>query len=263
MFSECRRFFVSFLVVELKYFIAIIKIKNENYFDRQGDWMMSGVKRRKRRRSGRLIKIVFGCIGLLILAMASAYLLKSAAGYSGEWNLILVNKKHKIPYNYSVDLIELSNGKKVDARIYPDLQAMFDDARAAGLQLFVRDGYRTRKEQQAIMDDKIAAYVNEGYSKKEAKRLAKTYVAEPGTSEHELGLSVDINAESSGVSQDAVYEWLDENAYKYGFIKRYPADKTDITGIDNEPWHYRYVGYEAAKEMKEQNLCLEEYLQKK
>ena len=80
--------------------------------------------------------------------------------------------------------------------------------------------------------------------------------------EHELGLSVDINAESSGASQDAVYEWLDENAYKYGFIKRYPADKTDITGIDNEPWHYRYVGYEAAKEMKEQNLCLEEYLKK-
>lgn len=217
----------------------------------------------RRRRKGRFLKFVAAVFLLVIVVLAAVYVLKNVVGYSGEWNLILVNKDHKIPYNYSLELIELSNGEKVDARIYPDLQKMFDDARAAGLQLFVRDGYRTRDEQKAIMNDKIAAYEDEGYSESDAKKFAKTYVAEPGTSEHELGLSVDINAESAGASQDAVYEWLDENAYKYGFIKRYPADKTDITGIDNEPWHYRYVGYEAAKEMKEQNLCLEEYLQQR
>ena len=220
---------------------------------------MAGGSKGRRRRKGRFLKFVMAGVLLVMVVLTAVYLLKNVVGYSGEWNLILVNK---IPYNYSPELIELSNGEKVDARIYPDLQKMFDDARAAGLQLFVRDGYRTGDEQKAIMNDKIAAYETEGYSKKEAKALAKTYVAEPGTSEHELGLSVDINSESSGASQDAVYEWLDENAYKYGFIKRYPADKTDITGIDNEPWHYRYVGYEAAKEMKEQNLCLEEYLKK-
>ena len=224
---------------------------------------MAGGSKGRRRRKGRFLKFVMAGVLLVMVALTAVHLLKNVVGYSGEWNLILVNKNHKIPYNYSPELIELSNGEKVDARIYPDLQKMFDDARAAGLQLFVRDGYRTGDEQKAIMNDKIAAYETEGYSKKEAKALAKTYVAEPGTSEHELGLSVDINAESSGASQDAVYEWLDENAYKYGFIKRYPADKTDITGIDNEPWHYRYVGYEAAKEMKEQNLCLEEYLKKR
>lgn len=223
---------------------------------------MAGGSKGRRRRKGRFLKFVMAGVLLVMVVLTAVHLLKNVVGYSGEWNLILVNKNHKIPYNYSPELIELSNGEKVDARIYPDLQKMFDDARAAGLQLFVRDGYRTGDEQKAIMNDKIAAYEAEGYSKKEAKALAKTYVAEPGTSEHELGLSVDINAESSGASQDAVYEWLDENAYKYGFIKRYPADKTDITGIDNEPWHYRYVGYEAAKEMKEQNLCLEEYLKK-
>ena len=223
---------------------------------------MAGGSKGRRRRRGCFLKFVMAGVLLVMVALTAVHLLKNVVGYSGEWNLILVNKNHKIPYNYSPELIELSNGEKVDARIYPDLQKMFDDARAAGLQLFVRDGYRTWDEQKAIMNDKIAAYETEGYSKKEAKALAKTYVAEPGTSEHELGLSVDINAESSGASQDAVYEWLDENAYKYGFIKRYPADKTDITGIDNEPWHYRYVGYEAAKEMKEQNLCLEEYLKK-
>ncbi len=71
---------------------------------------------------------------------------------------------------------------------------------------------------------------------------------------------MDINADTSKCSSDAVYQWLDENAYKYGFVKRYPEDKTDITSINNEPWHYRYVGKDAARTMKQENLCLEEYL---
>lgn len=83
----------------------------------------------------------------------------------------------------------------------------------------------------------------------------------PGTSEHQLGLSVDINADTSKCSSDAVYAWLAENAYKYGFIKRYPSEKVEITGINNEPWHYRYVGTEAAAQMQESGLCLEEYIE--
>ena len=89
-----------------------------------------------------------------------------------------------------------------------------------------------------------------------------TLYAIPDTSEHQLGLSVDINADTDKCSSEKVYQWLDENAYKYGFVKRYPEDKTDITGISNEPWHYRYVGTTVAKIMKEENLCLEEYLEK-
>ncbi len=159
------------------------------------------------------------------------------------------------------ELTELSNGEKIDIRIYPELQAMFDAARADGLDLFVREGYRTTEEQQEIMDEKIEEYLGGGYSKLEAKRLAREYVAVPGTSEHQLGISVDINADISQCSSDAVYAWLDENAYLYGFIKRYPPDKVHITGIGHEPWHYRYVGKEAAKELKENSLCLEEYVQ--
>lgn len=177
-----------------------------------------------------------------------------------QWNLILVNDDYRIPNSYKVELTELSNGEKVDSRIYPELQAMFDAARASGLQLFVREGYRTQQEQQEIMDDKITEYEGNGYSKKEAKELAEKYVAIPGTSEHQLGLSVDINADTSICSSEAVYAWLDENAYKYGFIRRYPPDKINITGINNEPWHYRYVGKDAAKEMVEKGLCLEEYI---
>lgn len=139
---------------------------------------------------------------------------------------------------------------------------MFDDARAAGLQLFVRAGYRTQEEQKELLDDKIKAYQNEGYSKSAADKLAKEWVAVPGTSEHQLGIAIDINADTSVCSSDEVYSWLADNAYKYGFINRYPADKKDITGVINEPWHYRYVGKEAAEEMYLSGLCLEEYIQK-
>ena len=178
----------------------------------------------------------------------------------GDWCLILVNKDNPVPEDYEVTLTDLTNGNQVDSRIYPKLQEMFDDARNSGMDLFVREGYRTREDQQSIMDNRIEAYEAEGYSEEEAIEFAKQYVAEPGTSEHELGISVDINANNEVSEDDTIYTWLDENAYKYGFIKRYPENKIDITGINNEPWHYRYVGLKAAQEMKEMDLCLEEYL---
>jgi D-alanyl-D-alanine carboxypeptidase len=139
---------------------------------------------------------------------------------------------------------------------------MFNDARANGLALFVREGYRTAQDQQQIMNERIREYENQGYSKPQATKMAEKYVAIPGTSEHQLGLSVDINANQTKCSSEKVYSWLDNNAYKYGFIKRYPSNKSYITRIHNEPWHYRYVGKEAAATMKNQNLCLEEYLKK-
>lgn len=182
------------------------------------------------------------------------------ASEDNGWNLILVNRNSYIPDDYKVELTELSNGEKVDSRIYPELQEMFNDARAQGYGLFVREGYRTQEEQQQLLDEKIEAYENEGKSKSEAKKLAEQWVAIPGTSEHQLGIAVDINADTTKSSSDDVYSWLAENAHKYGFIKRYPSDKTDITGVINEPWHYRYVGKEAALEIYSQGMCLEEYI---
>lgn len=176
------------------------------------------------------------------------------------WNLILVNSKHRIPKGYEVELIRLSNGKQVDERIYPELQEMFDAARADGLHLFVAEGYRTREEQQQLLDEKIAEYENEGHSGAEAETLAKQWVAVPGFSEHQLGIAVDINADNAGSSDDEVYSWLAENSWQYGFIKRYPPDKTEITGTVNEPWNYRYVGKEAAQEIVSRGVCLEEYI---
>ncbi len=176
--------------------------------------------------------------------------------------LILVNGKNKIPEDYEIELTELSNGETVSSEIYPDLQEMFDDMREAGIYPVVGEGYRTHEKQREIMEDKIRAFENEGHSKKQAEEMAREWVAIPWTSEHELGLAVDINADKEKSDNQEVYDWLYQNAYKYGFILRYPFGKTKITGIDYEPWHYRYVGREYSEEIMNSGLCLEEWLEK-
>ena len=225
------------------------------------------------RKNRMLILMLFFCLSTGLLTVSEKEMkadstaenveedmeTENASSYD-HWELILVNKDHPVPDDWEVSLTLLSNGKKVDSRIYPDLQQMFDDARAEGLELFVREGYRTWEEQQQIMDGRIEEYLEEGYDQTEAQQLAEQWVAIPGTSEHQLGIAVDINADTRISSSDQVFSWLESNAHRYGFIKRYSADKSDITGISNEPWHFRYVGKEAAKEIFGQGLCLEEYL---
>ena len=223
------------------------------------------MKRYARRKKFKVKKLFILLFAVMLCVMAGKVLHSSfttpflgnithhMASEDHGWNLILVNRENYIPADYEVQLTELSNGKKVEE--------MFNAARAQGYGLFVREGYRTQEEQQQLMDEKIEAYENEGKSKPEAKKLAEQWMAIPGTSEHQLGIAVDINADTSKSSRDDVYKWLEENAHRYGFIKRYPSNKTDITGVINEPWHYRYVGKEAASEIYSQGICLEEYIE--
>ena len=223
-------------------------------------------KKKKENWIVKLLKIVVAIYLLLVLCqlIGDAYSRLSVTHkitVSEEWNLIVVNAWNELPEDYSVELTELSNGQKVDSRIYPYLQEMFDAARAEGVYPVVREGYRTAEEQQEILEDRIQTYINQGYSRSRAERTAKEWVALPGTSEHQLGIAVDINADKSMCSNEEVYAWLAENAYKYGFILRYPLGKQEITGTSYEPWHYRYVGEEAALEIYEQGICLEEYFE--
>lgn len=174
-----------------------------------------------------------------------------------DWYLTLVNREHPLPENYMDDpisLVDVPGGEKVDERIYEPLMEMLSDAEELGP--IVVSGYRTPEKQQSLYDDKINKYKKQGYSESEAIELAQQWVAEPGTSEHQLGLAVDIN----GATYD-IYLWLQENSYKYGFIFRYPGNKTHITNLAEEVWHYRYVGKEAAAEIHERGICLEEYLE--
>ena len=182
-----------------------------------------------------------------------------------DWELLLVNKNHNVPEGYSVELEEVEEGHQVDRRIAESLKQMLSDARKEGLSPIICSSYRTNEKQQKLYNNKVKEYKRWGYNSEEAKELASYWVAIPGTGEHETGLAVDIVSRDYQIldekqEQTDVQKWLIENSYKYGFALRYPTDKKDITMINYEPWHYRYVGIDNATYMKEHDLCLEEYI---
>ena len=182
-----------------------------------------------------------------------------------DWRLILVNPWNALPEDYEITLKQLDNGHAVDERCYPDLQEMMDACRADGLSPLICSSYRTQEKQEYLYQNKINRLIAQGYSQEDAVAAAGAVVAVPGTSEHQLGLAldiVDVNNQNLDESQEstAVQQWLMEHCWEYGFILRYPNDKSEITGIIYEPWHYRYVGREAAEEIYSQGVCLEEYL---
>lgn len=172
--------------------------------------------------------------------------------------LRLINSTHPLPSNFVPQTVKMG-GEEVGKVIYPYLKAMLDDALGEGVNMYIRSGYRSYAAQEAVLNGYINLYLNKGYSYEQARLLALKWASLPGCSEHQSGLAVDINATGNTDSSTA-YEWLAENAYKYGFILRYPEGKENITGIDYEPWHYRFVGVGEAKKIKNSGLCLEEYL---
>lgn len=179
--------------------------------------------------------------------------------------LILVNSANPLDENYTFEHHTLNCGKDIDARALEDLKNMLTACNEAGNEYNIVSGYRDRTAQQALVDEEVARIVAaEGISQEEATAKALTTVQAAGCSEHETGLALDItglntNTLDEYVAEDATNQWLINNSYQYGFILRYPSDKAAITGIDYEPWHFRYVGVEAATFMHNNNLCLEEF----
>ncbi|MEG1448546.1 MAG: M15 family metallopeptidase [Oscillospiraceae bacterium] len=191
--------------------------------------------------------------------------LPAAQTASGDWNLILANPDTPLPSDFKVETAIVQGAREVDTRIVDVATKMISDAKNQGIDLLVCSGFRSVEKQQNLFDNSISGYIAQGYSKEDAVRFTKAYYAVPGTSEHHTGLAMDIVTPTyqtldDEYAQTDAAKWLLDNAYKYGFILRYPKDKEDITKIAFEPWHYRYVGEEHAKIIKEQNLCLEEYI---
>lgn len=176
-----------------------------------------------------------------------------------DFNLIVVNKDNELPGNFKADLVDF-RGVKIDKRIEENLSKMMDDASKNSIDLWISSAYRDVKLQAEIMDDEIAKNLSEGHTREEAEKLAKQLIAEPGRSEHHTGLAVDFNGVSEDFYSTDAYKWLAENAQNYGFILRYPESKKDVTGINFEPWHFRYVGIYTAKAMYGKDICLEEYI---
>lgn len=193
------------------------------------------------------------------------------AGNLSDWNLIFLNpeEENKITKELDFKKVEFDYNQCVDSRAAGAYEKMCKDAKQAGITLFLRSGYRSIKTQRVNYNANVNRQINLGYSKEKAIELTNLYYTVPGHSEHHSGLAFDIitpeyhkNVYSlcDKFAQTKAYEWLSKNCSDYGFILRYPKEKQDITTINFEPWHYRYVGIEHAKYIEENNLCFEEYI---
>lgn len=182
------------------------------------------------------------------------------------WNMVLVNGEHPMEEGYVPELKDLEKGLSVDSRIYDAAKKMLSDAKKAGLHVEICSAYRSVERQEQVFGSSMQERVKNGMSYWDAYEETVLNVALPGTSEHALGLALDlVSNEYTELDErqetTAEAKWLKANCYKYGFILRYPPEKTKITGIIYEPWHYRYVGIEEATKMTELGVTLEEYLQ--
>lgn len=205
-------------------------------------------------------------------AAASSATAKTASGGhyiqpdGSEWYLKLVNPWNQLSSSYPLQLTTYFGDKQYDQRAIDSLRKMISAGSAYGLA--PASLYRSAALQTTLFNREVAAYKNQGYSQAKAEAAAANVVARPWTSEHNLGLAADIlgsGYSSLEVSFDTTpaYRWLKSHCAEYGFILRYPKDKIDVTGVQYEPWHYRYVGVEAATEIMSRGITLEEYLQEK
>ena len=205
--------------------------------------------------------------GLLQYSTRGHYV--QADSYQGggepDWQLLLVNDWNPLPAGYDSDVsfTTVTGGKQMDSRITDIVEQMLRDAKT--YDLAVVSAYRPESEQNTLYWRKVKQYTDQGYGDLEAQKVGGTIVKRPGFSEHNCGLAMDVGGSGDYTLEQtfantAAYTWLMEHCADYGFILRFPEGKEDITGVIYEPWHYRYVGVEAARYIMDNDLCLEEYL---
>lgn len=184
-----------------------------------------------------------------------------------DWRLILINKQHPIPDDYTFSLGTLKGSMQCDERIIEELLLMMKDASKDGVSLVVCSPFRDLEKQKSLFERKINSYIKRGYSYMDAYKISSQVVTVPGASEHQVGLAVDIITDNytvldEGFENTDAGKWLKANCQKYGFILRYPKDKEYITSIEYEPWHFRYVGTKAAEVIMREEISLEEFWEK-
>ena len=192
-------------------------------------------------------------------------LAKEFAEEKQEWYLLLANPDHALPAGFAPETEIVQNSYKMDVRVAPAAREMIAAAKSDGVDLLVCSAYRSIEKQTTLFNNMKQDYLAAGMSEQEAYAKTANAIAVPGTSEHHTGLAADIVTPAHQTldpqfADTAAGQWLVDHAHEYGFILRYPADKQDITKIMYESWHFRFVGKTHAKLMRENNLCLEEYL---
>ncbi len=178
--------------------------------------------------------------------------------------LILVNTESPLPDSYEFSKHTLNSGFVIDEQAYADFYRLTRACNDANLHYNIISAYRDRETQQGIIDRNVNEFMQSGLSEAEAREKTYETVQRVGCSEHETGLSLDLVDENifsltEDLETNPTVKWFMENCSEYGFILRYPKEKVDVTGINYEPWHFRYVGQEAARFMNEHNLTLEEF----
>ena len=196
----------------------------------------------------------------------------ASAEAASNWQLRLVNAANPLPDDFEPETSNIAGyeHRPFDMRAADWLEKMLHDAEQDGCKLYLVSGYRSIGRQRALFQIKTEELMQQGLAAQQAEQEAARWVARPGTSEHNLGLAADIvsadwytthNDLTEDFEQTPAFAWLKANCAEYGFILRYPKEKEAVTGISYEPWHYRYVGQEAAKQIMLTGITLEEYLQ--
>lgn len=189
-----------------------------------------------------------------------------------DWRLILVNKQHPIPADYDFTLATIKGSQRCDERIIDDLLAMMQAAREAGFNLLIKSPYRSDARQEQLFDRKIRLFMGKGMSYMDAFKLGSQIVQVPNSSEHQIGLALDIVSDyydslnqgdslTQGFGDTEAGIWMEEHCAEFGFIVRYPKGKEYITSVSYEPWHFRYVGVDAATIIMERGITLEEFVE--
>lgn len=173
--------------------------------------------------------------------------------------LVVVNNDVDLPKGFKTNLTNAYDAK-IDKSMVDAWEDLYDAGVEEGHYYWITYSYRSEKEQNAIYNSNVKSMMADGMSKKEAQKKADVTVQKGGDSEYITGLSVGVNTANDAFGKTSDYKWLVENGPKYGFILRYPADKEEITGIEHQPWRFRYVGKKHAQEMTKRNMCLEEYV---
>lgn len=171
----------------------------------------------------------------------------------------LVNKSNPISQDDTPELLDVSGGYKFRKEGAAALTDMIAAAKKDGISLTIVSAYRTDERQTSNYNNRVKKYIDGGKSIEEATALTEQYIAPPGCSEHTLGLAVDFNSLYESFDSTKEFAWLQLNCTRFGFILRYQKNKTDITGFNYEPWHYRFVGSNHAVKITEGGFCLEEY----
>ena len=181
-----------------------------------------------------------------------------------DWKIVLINKQHPVPEDYEFTLGTIKGNMRCDDRIIEELVAMLYGAKEEGVNLEICSPYRDLARQEMLFNNKITRYMKKGMSYMDAYKVAGQAVTVPGASEHQIGLAIDIVSDTysvleTGFGETEAGKWLAANCAEYGFILRYPEGKEYITGIGYEPWHFRYVGKDAATVIMDAGITLEEF----